>query len=353
MVSRRPGTLMKAIVKESPGPGLAIRDVPVPAVGPTDVLIRVKAAGICGTDAHIYEWDHWAQSRLKPPLIIGHEFAGEVVEIGREVRGIAPGQLVSAEGHLNCGHCTLCRNGDAHVCRDMKIIGVDVDGAFAEYVKMPASNIWPIAPEVGVDVGAIHDPLGNAFHTVLASPVAGLSVLVLGAGPIGLMAIAIARAAGAARVIASESNPFRRELAAKMGAHAVVEPGEGLTRAVAEATDGLGVDVVCEMSGHPEAIRSALRLVRNGGAVRLLGLPKDEVSLDLAKDVIFKGITIYGVLGRKMYGTWMQMSAFLKAGLIDVRPIITHRVPFERFEEGIAAITSGKAGKVILTMEPQ
>ncbi len=342
---------MKAIVKEAPGPGLAVRDVVVPSIGTTDVLIRVQAAGICGTDAHIWEWNHWAASRLKPPLIIGHEFAGEVVAVGREVRGIAPGQIVSAEGHLNCGHCVLCRNGDAHVCRDMKIIGVDVDGAFAEYIRMPASNIWPIPPEVPIEVAAIHDPLGNAFHTVLATPVAGATVLIQGAGPIGLMAIAIARAAGAARVICSETNPLRRALAAKLGAHVVVEPGAGLSAAVGDATDGLGVDVVCEMSGHPDAIRSSLELVRNGGHVRLLGLPTDAVSIDLAGTVIFKGITIYGVLGRRMYDTWTQMSAFLKAGLIDVRPIITHRVPFERFEEGIAAIRSGQAGKVILTME--
>ena len=343
---------MKAIVKERAGRGLAIREVPVPEIGPTEALIRVKAAGICGTDAHIYEWNHWAEGRIKPPLVIGHEFAGEVVEVGGDVRSVAPGQTVSAEGHLNCGHCFLCRTGQAHVCRDVRIIGVDVAGAFAEYIKMPAANLWPIPPEVSLEVAAIHDPLGNAFHTVLAAPVAGSSVLVLGCGPIGCMAVAVARAAGAARVLASEINPMRRELARRMGAHVVLDPRhEDLAAAVGTATGGLGVDLVCEMSGHPDAIRQAMRLVRNGGRVHLLGLPKEEVPLDISGTLIFKGITVYGVIGRKMYETWTQMTAFLKAGLIDVRPVITHRLPFGDFEAGIEAIRSGQAGKVILLME--
>ena len=345
---------MKAIVKDRPGKGLVIKDVPDPVIGTTEVLIRVKAAGICGTDAHIYDWDHWAEGRITPPLTIGHEFAGEVVEIGREVRGVNLGQIVSAEGHFACGHCALCRTGQGHICREVQIIGVDVDGAFAEFVKVPASNLWPIPPEVPIDVAAIHDPLGNAFHTVLGGPgsIAGQTVLVLGCGPIGCMAVTIARAAGATRVLASEVNPVRRRLATTMGAHTVVDPKTGdLAAVVSEATGGLGVDLVCEMSGHPDAIRQATRLARNGGRIHLLGLPKDEVTLDVSGTIIFKGLTIYGVIGRKMYETWTQMSAFLKAGLIDVRPVITHRFPFAKFESGVEAIKSGQAGKVILEMD--
>jgi threonine 3-dehydrogenase len=343
---------MKAIVKQSAGRGLVIQDVPEPEIGPTEVLIRVKAAGICGTDAHIYEWDAWAQSRLKLPLVIGHELAGEVVRAGREVKGVAPGQIVSAEGHITCGHCALCRTGQAHVCRDVKIIGVDIDGCFAEFIKMPAANLWPIPHGVPIDVAAIHDPMGNAFHTVLTAPVSGATVLVLGCGPIGCIAVAVARAAGASLVIASEINPLRRKLAEQMGAQIVVDPNsDDLAAAVHEATGGLGADVACEMSGHPDAIRQSMELVRNGGHVQMLGLPKERIPLDIAGALIFKGLTVYGVIGRRMYETWTQMEAFLKAGLIDVRPLITHRVPFDEFESGIEAIQSGRAGKVILLMD--
>ena len=343
---------MKAIVKAAPGKGVTIKDVPAPKPGPNDVLIRVIAAGICGTDAHIYNWDPWAQGRIKPPLIVGHEFVGEIVEVGSHAGAFTPGEIVSAEGHIACGHCTLCKTGQAHICRDMSIIGVDQDGCFAEFMAMPSSNLWRIPPEVPIEWAAIHDPLGNAFHTVLTAEIPGRTVMVLGCGPIGLMAIAIARASGATRVIATETNALRRGLAKTMGAHLVLDPSkEDVSRAIADATSGLGVDVACEMSGHPDAIRQALRSVRNGGRVQLLGLPTKEVPVDLAKDVIFKGITVYGVIGRLMYETWRQMSECLKAGLIDISPVITHRVGMEDFEKGIAAITSGEAGKVILIMD--
>ena len=345
---------MKAIMKAARGAGLDIREVPRPRIGPTDVLVRVRAAGICGTDAHIYAWNSWAQGRLKPPLIVGHEFAGEVVEIGSEVTGYAAGDVVSAEGHINCGHCLLCRTGQGHICRDVSIIGVDRDGCFAEYIAMPASNLWKISPEIPLEYAAIHDPLGNAFHTVLSAEIPGRTVMVLGCGPIGLMSIAIAKASGATRVIATEINPVRREIAKRMGADRVLDPSkEDVEAAVLALTDGLGVDVACEMSGHPDAVRQALRSVRNGGRVQLLGLASKEISLDLSRDVIFKGLTIHGVIGRKMYETWHQMSAYLRAGLIDLSPVITHRFAFEEFEKGITAITSGEAGKVILLMEPR
>jgi threonine 3-dehydrogenase len=343
---------LKAILKKSAGKGLLLGEVPVPKIGPNEVLIRVRAAGICGTDAHIYEWNAWAQDRIKPPIVVGHEFAGEIVELGSQVRGYAKGEIVSAEGHITCGHCVLCKTGQAHICREVSIIGVDRDGCFAEFISMPASNLWKIPPEVPIEWAAIHDPLGNAFHTVLTADIPGRKVMILGAGPIGLMAIGIARASGAARVIATETNPFRRELAVKMGAHQVLDPSkDDVAKAVADATDGLGVDVACVMSGHPDAIHQALASVRNGGRVQLLGLPSKEVSIDLANDVIFKGITIYGVIGRRMYDTWQQMSESLRAGLIDLAPVITHRITFEQFEKGFAAMASGDTGKVILLME--
>jgi threonine 3-dehydrogenase len=343
---------LKAILKKSAAKGLSLGEAPVPKIGPNEVLIRVRAAGICGTDAHIYDWNAWAQERIKPPLVVGHEFAGEIVELGSQVRGYAKGETVSAEGHITCGHCVLCKTGQAHICRDVSIIGVDRDGCFAEFIAMPASNLWKIPPEVPIEWAAIHDPLGNAFHTVLTAEIPGRKVMILGAGPIGLMAIGIARASGAARVIATETNPFRRELAMKMGAHQVLDPSkDDVAKAVADATDGLGVDVACVMSGHPDAIRQALRSVRNGGRVQLLGLPSKEVSIDLSNDVIFKGITIYGVIGRRMYDTWQQMSESLRAGLIDLAPVITHRIPFEQFEKGFAAMAQGDTGKVILLME--
>lgn len=343
---------MKAIVKAAPGKGVSIAEAPVPKTGPNDVLIRVKAAGICGTDAHIYNWDNWAQGRIKPPVIVGHEFVGEIVEIGSHVQGFQPGEVVSAEGHITCGHCALCRTGQGHVCRETSIIGVDRDGCFAEFVAMPAGNLWRIPPEVPMEWAAIHDPLGNAVHAVLTAEIPGRTVMILGCGPIGLMAIGVAKAAGAARVVATETNPVRRALALEMGADLVLNPAQDdVLKAVLDATGGLGVDVACEMSGHPDAVRQALACVRNGGRVQLLGLSMKEVSIDLARDVIFKGITIYGVIGRRMYDTWHQMTELLKARLLDLSPVITHRVGIDEFEKGISAITSGAAGKVILLMD--
>ena len=343
---------MKAILKKAAGKGLSMGTVPVPKPGPNEALIRVKAAGICGTDAHIYDWNAWAQSRIKPPLVIGHEFAGEIVEVGEQVSGYAAGDIVSAEGHISCGHCILCKTGQAHICPDVRIIGVDRDGCFADFITMPATNLWRISPKVPMRWAAILDPLGNAFHTVLTADVPSRTVMVLGCGPIGLMAIAIARASGASDVIATETNPFRRELAGKMGAREIIDPSrQDVSKIVSDRTGGLGVDVACVMSGHPDAIRQGFRSVRNGGRVQLLGIPSKEITLDLSRDVIFKGITVYGVIGRKMFETWHQMSAFLEAGLIDLDPVITHQLPLDQFEKGLTAMASGDAGKVILTME--
>lgn len=340
---------MKAIVKTEPAPGLEVREIDEPRPGEDEVLIRVRRAGICGTDLHIHEWDRWSRKRVHPPLVLGHEFMGEVVETGSLVGNVAAGDRVSAEGHLVCGHCEHCRSGNAHVCRDTRILGIDLDGAFAEYVVVPATNLIAIPDAVEDDHAAVFDPLGNAFHTVLHTAVSGRAVAVVGCGPIGLFAVGIARAAGARKVIAVEPAPNRRGIAEEMGADQVLDPtDEDAVEAVRELTDGYGADVVCEMSGHPDGIRSAFRMCRNAGEVRLLGLPEEDVEVDLSGDVIFKGLSVYGVIGRRMYGTWIRMRDFLAAGLLDIEPVITHRLPLEDFDAGIEAMESGEAAKVVL-----
>ena len=343
---------MLAITKQHPEPGLTVTEVANPTCGLHDVLIRVHHAGVCGTDLHIADWDEWARSRIRPPVIVGHEFAGEVVEVGAEVGSeFTVGQLVTAEGHIVCGHCRQCRTGNAHICRRTQIIGVDRDGAFAEYIAMPAINVMPLG-EIPTTIGAIMDPLGNAFHTVLAAPVSGSSVFIVGCGPIGCFAVGIARAAGAAKVIASDVNPTRLELARKMGADVLLNPtSDDIVARVREETLGEGTDIVCEMSGNPRAIEEALRAVRLGGHVSLLGLPKEPVPIDLPHDVIFKGLTIYGVIGRKMYETWHQMRSFLGSGLLDPTPVVTHQYPLSEIEGALEAIRSGEAGKVILEIQ--
>ncbi len=342
---------MKAIVKRSPEPGLEVRDVERPRPAQDEVLIRVRRAGICGTDLHIHEWDRWSRNRVRPPLVLGHEFMGEVAETGSLVTSVEAGQRVSAEGHLVCGHCEPCRTGDAHVCRDTAILGIDRDGAFAEYVVVPATNLIPLPDTVEDDHAAVFDPLGNAFHTVLHTDVSGRSVAVVGCGPIGLFAVGIARAAGARSVLAVEPAPDRLRIAGEMGADVLLDPGEDdAVAAVREATGGYGADVVCEMSGHPDGVRDAFRMCRNAGHVRLLGLPEEAVEIDLAGDVIFRGLHVYGVVGRRMYETWIRMRDVLAAGQLDIEPVITHRLPMEDFEEGIRAMESGEAAKVVLSI---
>ncbi len=337
---------MKALVKESPGPGFKLKDVPVPKIRDDEVLIRVKRAGVCGTDVHIHEWDDWAKGRCKPPFVVGHEFAGEVAEVGQLVTDVAVGDRVTAEGHIVDGRCPLCRTGNAHVCPHTRIIGVDRDGCFAEFIAMPATNVWHLDDNVSFDVGGIHDPMGNAFHTALTADIPGSTVLITGCGPIGLFAVGICQAAGASRVIATDVNERRLELAREMGANEAVKPQDA-ERVVRAATAGLGVDVVLEMSGVPSAVHQAFALVRVGGRVQMLGIPAKPMEVNLATEIIFKGITIYGVVGRKMYETWIEMTQFLRSGQFDPRPVITHRYPLEQFDEAIAAIKGGEAGKVI------
>jgi threonine 3-dehydrogenase len=346
---------MRALVKESPGPGIVLREVPVPRCEPSEVLIRVHHAGVCGTDLHIWEWDTWASSRLKLPVIVGHEFAGEITQLGQEAGAaglLAVGDLVTAEGHVVCGHCLQCRLGDAHLCLRTQIIGVDRAGAFADYIVMPASNVMKL-DGIPIEIGAIMDPMGNAVHTVLEAEVPGSTVLVVGCGPIGCFAVGVARAAGASLVIASDYNPKRLELARAMGAQVVLNPGsDDVVARVRELTHGDGVDLVCEMSGHPTGHAQAFAATRLGGRVNLLGTPNRTTEVDFARDIIFKGLTVYGVTGRKMYRTWHQMQRFLRAGQLDPRPVITHRFPLERLGEAIQVIKDGQAGKVILEVGP-
>src|SRR5882757_8735666 len=304
---------MLAVVKPQASPGVDVRDVKIPGFGRTDVLVKVKVASICGTDLHIYEWDRWAQGRIHPPLIPGHEFCGEVVAFADEVTSVKEGDFVSAEMHVACGKCLQCRTGEAHICQNVKIIGVDGDGAFAEYVVIPESNIWKLDPAIPQEYASIRDPLGNAVHTVLAGEIAGRTVAVTGCGPIGLFSIAVARAVGASTIFALEINQHRRQVAKRMHADYVLDPkNDDARKIVKERTGGLGVDVVLEMAGHPDAIRTGFDIVRSGGRISLLGLTSKPIPLNFSEDIIFKGITIQGINGRRMYQTWYQMTALLK-----------------------------------------
>lgn len=343
---------MRAIVKTTPGTGMVLQEVPSPVCGPTDVLIRVHHAGVCGTDLHIWEWDSWASGRMRPPVVIGHEFAGEVAELGSEAEAaglLTVGDLVTAEGHIVCGHCLQCRTGNAHLCQRTQIIGVDRDGAFADYLAMPAPNVMKL-DGIPTAIGAIMDPIGNAVHTVLeGGEIAGATVFILGCGPIGCFAVGVARAAGAALVLASDLNDRRLALARSMGAHAILNPTrDDVVARVRELTGGDGADLVCEMSGHPAGHAQAFAAARLGGRVNLLGTPSRTTEVDFAREIIFKGLTLYGVTGRKMYTTWHQMSRFLRAGTFDPTPVVTHRFPLDRVADAIAVIKAGEAGKVIL-----
>lgn len=341
---------MKALVKTAAQPGMELRDVPVPTIRADEVLIRVRFAGVCGTDVHIYDWDPWAQGRCKPPFIVGHEFAGEVVEVGEFVEGVKPGDRVTAEGHIVDEHSIFSRTGQGHVDPSTKIIGVDRDGCFAEYIAMPASNVWHLDDSIGLDIGSIHDPMGNAFHTALSADLAGAIVLVTGCGPIGAFAVGVAKAAGAAHIIATDVNQHRLELARTMGAHDAVLPQDAEAK-VKAASQGNGADVVLELSGVPSAIHQAFALARPGGRVNMLGIPTRTVDIDFASEIIFKGLTVYGVVGRRMYETWHQVTRFIRSGNFDPTPVITHRLPLEEIDEAMHLIKNGMAGKIILSID--
>jgi threonine 3-dehydrogenase len=340
---------MQAVMKASPAPGAELREVKVPQFGPSDVLVKVKVASICGTDLHIYEWDRWAQRRIHPPLIPGHEFCGEVVAYGAEVTSVKEGDFVSAEMHVACGKCLQCRTGEAHICQNVRIIGVDTDGAFAEFVVIPESNIWKLDPAIPQEYASILDPLGNAVHSVLAGEIAAKTVAVTGCGPIGLFSIAVARAVGAAQVFAIEVNEHRRKVAAQMKADVVLDPtSQNVQKEILEHTGGLGVDVVLEMAGHPQSIRTAFDIVRRGGRISLLGLTSKPISLNFSEDIIFKGITVQGINGRRMYQTWYQMTALLKAGKLDLHPVITDRIAMKDFSTAMERLKTGEASKILV-----
>jgi threonine 3-dehydrogenase len=340
---------MKAIVKHHRGYGAELQMVDIPQIKEDEVLIKVKATSICGTDVHIYTWDEWSESRVNPPYVFGHEFAGEIVEVGSKVTNVVLGDQVSAETHIVCYECPQCLTGDYHICKNTKIIGVDTHGCFAEYVALPAVNVWKNPKDMPYDVASVQEPMGNAVHTVLAGDVAGKTVAVIGCGPIGIMAVGVAKAAGASQVIAVDLNEYRLDLATKMGATTVINAKENNpVDLVMELTDGNGVDVICEMSGHPVAMNQGFKMVTNGGRVSILSLPVRPVELDITNDIVFKGVTVQGITGRKMYTTWQQVSRLLKSGQVDVKPMITHHFPLEDFEKGFDLMISGQCGKVVL-----
>jgi threonine 3-dehydrogenase len=338
---------VKALVKASAGPGLALSDVPEPTCGINDVLIRVGKTGICGTDLHIYSWDAWAQKTIPVPMVVGHEFVGEVVDFGSNVTDFVVGDLVGGEGHVVCGRCRNCMAGRRHLCAHSIGLGVQRPGAFAEYVSLPMTNIWHHWPGIDHEVASIFDPFGNAVHTALAFPVLGEDVLVTGAGPIGCMAVAVVRHAGARHVVVTDPNHYRLELAGRMGATLAIDPrerGPGDVQAELGMTEGF--DIGLEMSGSPEALRSMIANMAHGGRIALLGIPSGEVSLDLGP-VIFDMLTIRGIYGREMYETWYQMAVLVQSGL-DIRPVITHRFSHRDYEQAFAVAQSGESGKVIL-----
>jgi threonine 3-dehydrogenase len=343
---------MQAVVKAHAAPGIELREVPVPAPGPGEVLVRVLAASVCGTDLHIYNWDPWAQGRIKPPLIPGHEFSGAVAAVGAGVTAVKEGDFVSAEMHVACGKCLQCRIGQAHICQHVKILGVDASGAFASYVIIPETNIWKLSPSIPRDWCSLLDPLGNAVHTVLAGTIAAQTAIVSGCGAIGLFSIAVAKACGASRVFAFEVNAHRRQVAAAMGADLVLDPAsDNIQEQILEATGGTGVDVLLEMSGHPAAIELGFNLLRTGGRASLLGIPSRPVEMDLAREIIFKGATVQGINGRKMYETWFQMEALLASGKLNLEPVITHRLKLSQFAQAMEYLKSGEAIKVVFNIE--
>jgi threonine 3-dehydrogenase len=339
---------MKALVKAHAEPGLWMEDVPDPVIGINDVLIRVLRTGICGTDLHIEAWDSWAQQHVTPGLVVGHEFVGEVVAYGSNVNDFSIGDIVSGEGHLVCGRCRNCMAGRRHLCARTSGVGVDHPGAFAEYIALPMTNVWVHSPGIDLDVAAIFDPFGNAVHTALTFPVLGEDVLITGAGPIGLMATAVVRHAGARHVVVTDVNGHRLALAEQMGATVAVDER---TRSLTDIQQDLGMregfDVGLEMSGNADALRSMVDNMAHGGRMALLGIPSEDSRFDLNR-LVFNMLTIKGIYGREMYETWYAMTVMVESGL-DVRPVITHRFPAAEFQEAFSAARGGEAGKVILT----
>lgn len=349
----KPGATMRALYKHHAGPALKFDGArPKPAPGPRDVLIRVKKAGICGTDRHIWEWDQWAAGRIPPGIVTGHEFVGTIEAVGAAVTRYKPGLRVSAEGHITAGVDFNSRTGNAHIASDTRIIGIDRDGCFADYVVVPEENVWPVHPTIPDKVAAVLDPLGNAVHTVMAAGVSAKSVLISGVGIIGLMAVTVARAAGASRIFATDINPPRLELAKKLGAIEAFDAREGDTfiREIRKATRGEGVDVLLEMSGAAPAFDQGFRCLRNGGTAAILGIPSKPITWNITEHVVFKGATVLGINGRKMFETWYQMEELLLSGRLELDDIITHEFPLEQFEKAFETMMSGEGIKVVMSV---
>jgi threonine 3-dehydrogenase len=338
---------VRALVKAKAEPGIWMQEVPVPEIGPNDVLIRVRKASICGTDIHIWNWDAWSQKTIKIPMVIGHEFMGEIARLGDEVTGFQVGERVSGEGHITCGHCRNCRAGKRHLCRNTVGLGVNRPGCFAEYVALPAFNVFRVPKEIPDEIASFFDPLGNAVHTALSFDLVGEDVLITGAGPIGVMAAAISKHVGARHVVVTDLNPYRLELARKLGATRAVDVrSESLQETMRVLGMTEGFDVGMEMSGNGQAFRDMLTAMNHGGRVAILGIPPSEVSIDW-NQVIFKGLVLKGVYGREMFETWYKMVAMLQSGL-DIAPVVTHRFKAEQYTQAFEAMRSGQSGKVVL-----
>jgi threonine 3-dehydrogenase len=344
---------MRAILKPGPAPGLEMADVPVPEPGPGEVLLAVKAASICGTDLHIRAWDPWAAEHIEPPLVVGHEMCGIVAAHGPGVDDPPIGTLVSVESHVVDGSCPWCRTGKGHLCPNTRILGVHRDGVFAEFVTVPAVNAWPDPPGMPLSIASLQENFGNAVHTAATPEVAGMKVLVTGCGPVGVMSIAAARALGARSVFATDLSDFRLDLARRMGADAVINPLRAdVVREVMEATEGEGVDVLLEMSGAPPAAEQGFRLLKPGGEAALLGLFSKPITFDFDDALIFKGATVHGIVGRRLWETWYQMRALLRGGAVDLAPMVTHRVALDDYEAAFDLMASGECGKVVMFVDP-
>ncbi len=343
---------MRAVIKSKIGPGAELSEVNIPQIGPGEVLVKVKATAIGGTNIHIYDWDPWASARMKPPRILGHEFAGEVAEVGKEVTTFTVGDYVSCETHIVCGRCFQCQTGLFNLCQNTKIVGVHIDGTFAEYVALPESCLWKTDATIPLEIAAIQEPLGNSLHATLIEGVSGRSVAVFGCGSVGLGAIAIARASGATSIFAVEPNEFRLKLARQMGATEALSPKKSeVIERIMELTGNIGVDVVLEMSGNPQALKQGLKVLRSGGRVSLMGFPSQPVSLNITEDIISKGVRIFGIFGRQMFDNWYTLNSLLTSNRLDIDSLITHKMRLDEFEKAIKLVKSGNCGKVILYPE--
>ncbi|MEW5819137.1 MAG: L-threonine 3-dehydrogenase [Cyanobacteriota bacterium] len=341
---------MKAIAKVEAAPGLELIEVNVPQIKNDEILIKVETTSICGTDLHIYNWDKWSQNRIKVPRVIGHELAGVVVDTGPQVRNIKVGDFVSAESHIVCSNCYLCRTGQYHICRDFKIIGVDVDGVFADYVALPEICAWKNEDDFDRDLASIQEPFGNAVQTAYVDELVGKSVAIFGLGAIGLFCIPLVEVAGATQIFAVDVNEYKLNLARKLSKKANILHGinDDVVSIMLDATDGLGIDVVLEVSGNNAALINELKVLRNGGRLSMLGIPSQPVELNLAEQIVLKGVSVYGITGRKMFDTWYKTSSLIKSGQVDVKPVITHKFQMEDYKQAFELMKSGESGKIVL-----